>query len=295
MEFSVHSLQNLEEKFRTLSDTVSKQMNCRNPEDMTLDMLKSRNVTKDILMGLVLQMGAVICDSKAVLRSAIVKFDVQRSDLLDNQKSLIETQNELIKCKTSKLDSVQQTVQSEIKSFSEAVKKNCVSATMSSASIKKAVKSVITENDRSKNFLIFGAQEELECDETEFDEKALIEDIFGLIKPKERPVIEKWERVGIKKPDDTGPGRPIKVTLRNPESVQQVLRNAKILKTLAAATSTGYNFSYNRIYLSPDRSREERRTRQKLVKELKKRIEKDSSKRYFIKDDQVCVAEEPAP
>ena len=270
-----------------VSETVSKLVNCAKMENVTLDMLKQkRTVTKDILAGIVIQMAAVIEESKTVLKSAVAKSDEQKSELLVNQKALIQTQQELIQCKTDKLDLVQKTVQTEIKTFSEVVKMNSPGNSMSTEKLKNVVRSAITDGDRPKNFLIFGANEEMTCDDVEMHEKEIVDDMFGLLKLTEKPAIEKIQRVGEKKSDSNG--RPIKVTLRSAAAVQQVLRKAKTLKTVKIP---GYSFCYDKLYLSPDRSLDERKSRQKLVQEMKGMIAKDSSKRYFIRNDKVCVAD----
>ena len=124
-----------------VSETVSKLVNCAKMENVTLDMLKQRNVTKDILAGIVLQMVAVIEESKSVLKSAVAKSDEQKSEILDNQRTLIQTQQELIQCKTDKLDLVQKTVETEIKTFSEVVKMNSPGNSMSTEKLKNVVRS----------------------------------------------------------------------------------------------------------------------------------------------------------
>ena len=124
-----------------VSETVSKLVNCAKMENVTLDMLKQRNVTKDILAGIVLQMMAVIEESKSVLKSAVAKSDEQKSEILDNQRTLIQTQQELIQCKTDKLDLVQKTVETEIKTFSEVVKMNSPGNSMSTEKLKNVVRS----------------------------------------------------------------------------------------------------------------------------------------------------------
>ena len=279
MEFSVSTLHELEKQIEDLSDSVSAKLNCRKLEDLTHDLFKPKGVTKDVITEIVLKMGSMICQSRTVLRSAAEKLDQQKSEQ-------IKTQNELIQCKSGKLTSVKETVKTEMKLFTDVVKNNTVASEISPAKIKMAVKSAITEDDRSKNFIIFGAPEELECEEQEMSERSLVGDIFGFMKFKERPNITNIERVGVKKSDSTR--RPIKVTMRDPEIVREILSRAKVLKSVDVE---GYNFNYNKLYLSPDRSQDERISRQKLVQEMKERIKKDSSKKYYIRNNKVCVAE----
>ncbi len=64
MNFSVKAVHDLEEKIQTLSDNVSEQVKCKKTEDITSDLLKSRNITKDMLTEIVLKMTAVIRDSR---------------------------------------------------------------------------------------------------------------------------------------------------------------------------------------------------------------------------------------
>ena len=279
MEFSVSTLHELEKQIEDLSDSVSAKLNCRKLEDLTHDLFKPKGVTKDVITEIVLKMGSMICQLRTVLRSAAEKLDQQKSEQ-------IKTQNELIQCKSGKLTSVKETVKTEMKLFTDVVKNNTVASEISPAKIKMAVKSAITEDDRSKNFIIFGAPEELECEEQEMNERSLVGDIFGFMKFKERPNITNIERVGVKKSDSTR--RPIKVTMRDPEIVREILSRAKVLKSVDVE---GYNFNYNKLYLSPDRSQDERISRQKLVQEMKERIKKDSSKKYYIRNNKVCVAE----
>ena len=279
MEFSVSTLHELEKQIEDLSDSVSAKLNCRKLEDLTHDLFKPKGVTKDVITEIVLKMGSMICQSRTVLRSAAEKLDQQKSEQ-------IKTQNELIQCKSGKLTSVKETVKTEMKLFTDVVKNNTVASEISPAKIKMAVKSAITEDDRSKNFIIFGAPEELECEEQEMSELSLVGDILGFMRFKERPNITNIERVGVKKFDSTR--RPIKVTMRDPEIVREMLSRAKVLKSVDVE---GYNFNYNKLYLSPDRSQDERISRQKLVQEMKERIKKDSSKKYYIRNNKVCVAE----
>ena len=282
MEFSVTALHELEKEVDNLSDSISAKLKCRKLEDLTLDSFKPKSVTKEILASIVLEMRTIICNSKLALRSASEKVDEQKSDL-------IRTKNELIESKSDKLDSVKDTVQSEVRSFSDVLKSKRMSSGITPAKIKMAVHSAIKEEDRAKNFIIFGAPEELECEEVEMTDLELVQDIIGITKCSlDKESIKKCERVGVKKSADTK--RPIKVTLKDVESVREVLSKAKSLKSFE---TDGYNFEYCKLFVSPDRSPEERLTRQNLVKEMKDRIKKDPSKRYYIRNNQVCVAEIP--
>ena len=102
-------------------------------------------------------MGPLIFQSKNVLKSAGVKLDEQKSELLACQKNILQSQNEVISLQKMKLDSVQQTVQKEIKTFSDVVKENCSgkSSTVTPGNLKQAMRTAIVDEERPRNFLIF--------------------------------------------------------------------------------------------------------------------------------------------
>jgi hypothetical protein len=63
--------------------------------------------------------------------------------------------------KTAVKETVQTTVESGIQSYSAVVQKNSASGTVSnSKTLKKVMKSVAAEGDRSKNLIVFGLKEE---------------------------------------------------------------------------------------------------------------------------------------
>ena len=78
--------------------------------------------------------------------------------------------------------------------------------------------------------------------------------------------------VGTVSEDQT---RPVKVSLRNCETVRQLLFNlkAKELKTTTA---------YRKVYISPDRSPEERIKHRQLVDEMRRKRTKCPDMHYYI-------------
>ena len=67
----------------------------------------------------------LVSKSRDVLRSAAGKLDEQKNDQISNQNQLLKLQEELISSKRDQLDAVATTVETEIRSFSDVVKKNC--------------------------------------------------------------------------------------------------------------------------------------------------------------------------
>ena len=67
--------------------------------------------------------------------------------------------------------------------------------------------------------------------------------------------------------------RPVKVSLRNSETVHQILLKAKNLRKSTA---------HRKVYVAPDRSPEERAKHRKLVAEMKRRASEDPDMYYYI-------------
>ena len=82
-------------------------------------------------------------------------------------------------------------------------------------------------------------------------------------------------RLGKQVSDKT---RPIKVEFRSSSDVDVILKNAFKLKADSDLKS---------VYLSPDRTKEQRAAHGKLVKQMKEMITRDSSKHYFIRENKV--------
>ena len=113
---------------------------------------------------------------------------------------------------------------------------------------------VSDKEDRSRNVIIYGVEEE----ENE-KLKQKVETI--LVEIGEKPVLKDFGRVGVKKSDVKSP-RPIKFTLSNSDHVNQVLRSARQLHSKEG---------YRSVYICPDRTAEERRAHKKLMELLKEK------------------------
>ena len=76
--------------------------------------------------------------------------------------------------------------------------------------------------------------------------------------------------------------RPIKFSVKNSNIVYQILSKAKKLKDIDG---------YQAVYIAPDRSVEERITRQKLVAELKEKRLSDKQKHYVIRKGVIVLVD----
>jgi hypothetical protein len=164
--------------------------------------------------------------------------------------------------------SVQSVVQTEIRSsWSDAVAKGSGSVT-TEAKLKRAVKSAVAEDDRSKNFMIYG--------KTESTDEDVLEGVAEILQDiNEKPRVVECYRIGTAV---EGKQRPIKVKLNGSDAVNNVLRSAKLLKNSRSNSSA---------YIGPDRSKDERIEHRKLVVQMKAMMEQDKEQFHFIRNGRV--------
>ena len=157
-----------------------------------------------------------------------------KSQLIENQKWVISLQEQIIDSKDSQLEAVKTVVETSVesnlkeqfKSYSAAAAENvmvCQTDTdglSNPASLRKVVKSVVQEEDRSKNVIIFGLQER-KGENIEERVEEIFQDI-GL-KPKLQAV-----RVGKVSKETTK--RPVKVSFSSSSLVYETLRQARKLR-----------------------------------------------------------------
>ena len=143
------------------------------------------------------------------------------------------------------------TVQTELKSYSSALSQSCKAA-LAPKKIVAAVKRVSDKEDRSRNVVIYGVKEE-----SGENLNQCIDSILTEI--EEKPRIMDCCRIGKVQQDMC---RPIKFTVSNHDHVRQILRKCKALRTKEG---------YKSVYLSPDRTVDERRAFRKLLDELRQK------------------------
>ena len=136
--------------------------------------------------------------------------DLLKTELLESKSAMIKIQSEQLRCNTEQLQSlqtavksiVQNTMQSEMKSYSSVLAEKPQHAITSPEALKKVVQAVVEEEDRSKNVMLFGLEEDK--NET-ISEK--VEEVFVSVGEKPSFVAS---RIGKK---SNGKARPVKVTL----------------------------------------------------------------------------------
>ena len=207
------------------------------------------------------------------LKSAAGKIDVMKSEKIADQKLIIEAQQRQI-------NPVQEIVKSEMKSWTDVVKKNTAhrpsGKPLTENSIKQAVRTVNEETKRSKNLMIYGCHESDK--EADFEFNKAVKDILKGTDLFPVPRACEVHRIGRKEP---GKNRPNKVEFAVASEVEFILMRARNLK----------DSNFKHVYLGPDRTKEEQLAHSKLVKEMKQMIQKDSNKHYFIRGRKICTAD----
>ena len=275
---------------RNMETLIGGSMHQLQPETF----VNRRNVTKTH-MGmylseynhLLLNQDTIIDDLKTVIRQLseeknglLDEVDQLKSSTISAQNSIIDLQKELLTCKDQQLtlvqssvkETVQSTVKSEFKLYSEAVGTSQKPAP-AIKSIKKAVEEVVKAEDRSKNLIVFGLPEVAEESTVE-----RIEEMFEFLgeKPKQESV-----RIGMKSEKRPDRPRPVKVSLASATHAQQILRSARRLRG---------SEQYKAVFICPDRTVEERKQRQETVSILKEKRTAEPNKYHFIKDGRVLSA-----
>jgi hypothetical protein len=210
-----------------------------------------------------------------------------KDDFIDSQESIVELQKQVIACKdeqlqllqktvTSSVQSVEETVKQELKTFSSAVTAQSQSPTLSPKVLNNVVRQVVEQEDRSRTIMVFGLPEDPNESETDMlDEK--VAGVFAAVGEKPRTV--EVSRLGKVK-TDSAQARPraVKVTLSCSATVHQLLIKARGLKL---------NDTYSKVFICPDLSQEQRKERRELVDEQKRLTVEQPNKRHFIRGGRV--------
>ncbi len=185
----------------------------------------------------------------------------------ESQKTVIQLQTELIKEKDDKLKSFKDTVSTEVKSYANALSDSCAKA-LAPSKIETAVKKIKDSEDRSRNLMIHGLTEK----ENE-DLKSTVIDLFSGL--GEKPMFSIPCRIGIA---DGGKVRPVKIALTSTTVVTGLLRKSHLLRHMEG---------YSKVYISPDRTKEERTMRKELVDDLRSMRKEKPNLKFAIRNGKV--------
>ena len=213
-------------------------------------------------------------------KAATEVVDLQREVVTLQRDLLAEKDRQLTELRTSVVESVENTVKEGFKSYKDVLQESCTAPSSKlQTELKTVVKSVFEEEDRSRSFMLFGLREEAE------------EDISGkvcdvLLQLNLKPKVD-VPRIGSSVQSTSQDSanrrpRPVKVTVASSAIVKEVMSRAKHLKNCSG---------FRGVYISPDRSVEQRAEHRKLVSELKQRLVDQPGKRHFIRGDVIVSTE----
>lgn len=251
--------------------------------DVKQDFL-TRSCTKDVLATHLVRALEMIERQHMFVINQRVHISAYQSDIIQLQSDLISAQKKSInmfqenvnKFRRELSEAVQDTVESSIsKSYSEAVESQTGnSPVIGQESLKLVAKQVVVEEELSRNVMVFGL-----CDDENEDLNLKIGEVFEHL--GEKPRVEA-RRLGKK--TTTAAARPVKVTLSSSTIVQQILSKSKKLRL---------SEKHKTVFLSPDRTAEERLKQKEIVAELKRKVAQEPNKRHFIKGVQVVTIDIP--
>ena len=198
-----------------------------------------------------------------------------------NGKKAIEAVNSLQTAIDEKI------VEPTVKLLEEKEAKNNNGLDWSTIDFKKTVSETVSKTVRAErrkeqiieekktSFMLFGVRDETigdGDDATWRDRNELAKDLVKEcgVDVEELAKVNKLGRSG---------SAPIKVTLRNSWSVQRVLKQAYKFRDCGDP--------WNKLFISPNRTKEQQAAHQKLVKKLKEQILKDARKRWIIRNGAV--------
>ena len=234
-----------------------------------------QGITKDIRAQILFEGYQTVYSHHDTFESSRVCVEKLKSELITAQRSvvklqqqLLDAQEKLLETKTVQLEGMSSVVDSAVdkgmRSYSQVLSRTIKDSVpvLSEQTLKKVVHEAVTDEDRSRNVVVFGLSEEA-SEELDSKISSLFDDI------EEKPSFEAV-RIGEQSEERN---RPVKVCLRNSETVHRILQKAKNLRKSA---------THRTVYVQPDRSPEERAKHRDLVAEMSRRASEYPDIYYYI-------------
>ena len=157
------TLNKMEENVNSTLRSVLKEIKVQTVEELSPTVISKLN--KGPMSKMIMDLAKLIKENVRVCKAAAAKIDELKTEKLVDQKALID-------CQQKQLESVTTAVKTEMKSWSDIVKKNVAQAP-SPEVIKKVVRKTVEHSDRDRSFIIHGAVEDGEKSPEE-----IVEDLF---------------------------------------------------------------------------------------------------------------------
>ena len=181
----------MEKKTKWFEETM-KTVKVRKEQELTVDRFNSSSITKMTLAKWLESASDIMTRQTDIISRMQKAIEMQKTDSLEDKAAIIKLQADLIESKDHQLrslqsavqETVQATVQQEVKSYSAVVAKGNTAPAISPDSLKQALKSAIAEEDRTKNIMIFGL-----CEEENEQLASKVDTVFQELgeKPKQQP------------------------------------------------------------------------------------------------------------
>ena len=274
LNFDLRAMHRLEVSTKEL---LWKTFNVRDLEDLSKSVVNGKN--KDTVVEFAVKLCNLLKHSQALLKDASGDLDSLKVDQLQNKSQLSRVQDELSVKKSAELDAVKNTVEEKLSDWAAVVKNNSSGNKVTQKEVKKAVKSAMNENDREFNVIMFNVEEK---DDENYDADTAL----NIIASAGATITESQggctvKRIGTLDKDKI---RPLKVKFDSKSVAFDLLAKAKNLKD---------DERYGSVFVVPDRSKEERIERRKLVERLKLARTKNPGKKYYIWRKEICADDSP--
>ena len=262
--------------------------------NLTVDVVEKKVGTKHDMSVMIFELAERLYSTKSLLQKSMKQLDHYKSISIKSQKECISLQSKLLEEKDNSLKAernntesviqdLKNVVQKEVQSYSEIVRSGTntldnISSPVKILDVKNAVKDAIRDNitrqNRRKNAVIFGLEDE--------PGKKLAETVGELYhemfdKTDDLTCIVKVERFNCtNKSDEYIP--PIKVSFQNETKALEFLQNSNYLR---------YIPFYKAVYCSRDLTRDEQKERKILVSKLKSKITQFPENNWVIRHGKV--------
>ena len=194
------------------------------------------------------------------------------SEIIELQSEISSLKDSIIAMKDSQLESsisaVQNVVKEEMSSYSSVLETAATTMTQSCASalaptkIRAALASATV--DRSANLMVYGLVENADSSDTD-----KLKELFQHL--DEAPVLSEVSRLGRRSDERE---RPVRVVLRSRETARTILGKSAQLKD---------SVDFKSVFISPDRTEEERTERRDLVARLREKRKQEPEKVFRIR------------
>jgi len=257
----------IESDVKTYFPQIANEVGAKSVHHLMPEMfVEKRTCSKKTMGNWLIELSHSLNLAYELLKVANTTISTLQSTAIEDKETIIKLKDEIISLKNEDLKSVSTTVQSQMKSFTDIVKENGKKAVVTQKKLTKAIKTVAEEEDRGRNLMIFGLQED---EEESLTDK--VDELFSSI--GEKPSVRDCVRIGKTSDKEESKVRPVKVIMRSSDTVDQLLRKSGKLRGLD---------NFKSVYLSPDRTIEERAAHQQLVLQIKEKIKSDPSNYHFI-------------